>query len=67
MKIEFINYPYVYTDNGMRIDIDAINGNPKVGAELVENEFELGGVNGYYNVLVITSETECVNGVCPVK
>jgi hypothetical protein len=67
MKIVHIQYPYVITDEGQRIDIDAIHGTPKVGSELVEDEFELGGANGYYNILAVTSDSECVSGVCPVR
>ena len=58
MKIEFINYPFVFTDQGTRHEISEINGNPRVGAVLDE---ELNVVNG------AAVDVDCINGVCPVK
>ena len=57
MKIEFINYPYVFTDAGTRHEIKEIKGTPRVGALL---DAEL-------NVLGNSMDTDCVSGVCPIK
>lgn len=57
MKIEFINYPYVFTDEGTRHEISEINGTPRVGAMLDEE----------LNVLNNAVDSDCVNGVCPIK
>lgn len=57
MKIEFINVPYVFTDAGTRHEIREINGTPRVGAMLDEQ----------LNVLNNTVDSDCVNGVCPIK
>lgn len=57
MKIEFINYPFVFTDKGTRHEIDEINGTPRVGAELDDE----------LNVVRSVADGDCVNGVCPVK
>jgi len=57
MKIEFINYPYVFTDAGTRHNISEIKGTPRVGAMLDET----------LNVLNQAMDSDCVNGVCPVK
>jgi hypothetical protein len=61
MKVEYISYPFVYTDDGNRIDITNIVGHPKVGSELIVRE------DGEYCVQAVTSDSECVNGVCPIK
>ena len=34
MKIEHINYPYVFTDEGTRHNVSEIKGTPRVGATL---------------------------------
>jgi hypothetical protein len=57
MKIEFINYPYVFTDAGTRHSINEIKGTPRVGAMLDEA----------LNVLNQAVDSDCVNGVCPIK
>lgn len=57
MKIEFINYPYVFTDKGSRHNISEINGVPRVGSVLDEA----------LNVMSQDSDSDCVNGVCPIK
>lgn len=57
MTIEFINYPYVFTDQGTRHEISEIKGTPRVGAVL----------DADLNVLSSAVDTDCVNGVCPVK
>ncbi len=57
MKIEFINYPFVFTDQGSRHHVEEIKGTPRVGAEL---DSEL-------NVLSNTMNSDCVNGVCPIR
>lgn len=71
MKIIHIQYPYVITDTGQQVDIDAINGHAKLGAELEEEFFEGKEkgqyASGYYNILAVTSDSECVSGVCPVR
>lgn len=61
MKIEYIQYPFVFTDSGERIDIENIKGIPRVGAELSKINIK------EYEVQAVTSDSECVNGVCPVR
>lgn len=61
MKIEFIQYPFAFTDEGHRVSIDTIHGIPRVGSELVVR------ADGDYDVKASTNDSECVNGVCPVK
>jgi hypothetical protein len=58
MKIEFINYPFVFTDKGTRHTIGEIKGEPRVGATLDEN---LNVING------ASVDVDCINGVCPIK
>ena len=60
MKVVHIMYPYVITDDGNQIAIDGIEGTPRVGSELVPAEVG-------WKVSAITSDSECVNGVCPIK
>lgn len=57
MKVEFINYPFVFTDAGTRHHVEDIKGTPRVGSEL---DAEL-------NVMNSTSNSDCVNGVCPIR
>ncbi len=57
MKIDFINYPFVFTDAGTRHQINEIKGTPRVGAVLDDE----------LNVLSNAVDTDCINGVCPVK
>jgi len=57
MIIEFINYPYVFTDTGARHLIKDIKGIPVVGSTLDDD----------LNVTSKTSDSDCVSGVCPVK
>ena len=57
MKIEFIKAPYIYTDDGKRIEISKLKGIPRVGSELSED----------MRVLNNTSNSDCVSGVCPIK
>ena len=61
MLIEHIVFPFVYTSTGNRILIDNIVGTPRVGYSLVFIE------DGKYKVEAQTSDSDCVNGVCPVK
>ena len=60
MIIEYINYPFVYTDDGYKINISQIEGTPRIGSELISN-------GDFYTISAITSDTECINGVCPIK
>lgn len=61
MKIVHVNFPIVYTDSGKEISIASIIGHPKVGADLVAQG------DGSYVISAITSDSECVGGVCPVR
>lgn len=61
MKIEFIRYPIVITDDGKEIEVEKIAGHPKVGSELSLS------TDGTYKILAITSNSDCVSGVCPVR
>lgn len=60
MRIDFIHYPYAFTNDGRRIDIREIEGHPQVGVllEIVEDK---------YRVVGILEDSECVGGVCPVR
>ena len=64
MKIEFIQYPYLFTDTGARIEIDTVDGVPRVGAEIVP---AVDDHNYIFKVLSVTVDTECVGGVCPTR
>lgn len=57
MKIDFIQYPFVFTDAGSRHLVEDIKGTPRVGAEL-DNEL---------NVMSNVTNSDCVNGVCPIR
>ena len=57
MKIEFINYPYVFTNEGTRHNISEIKGTPRVGSFL----------DASLNVLSQSMDSDCVSGVCPIK
>lgn len=57
MKVEYINYPFVFTDDGKRINVAEIKGTPRVGSELDED----------LKVLNNTTNSDCVNGVCPIR
>ncbi len=57
MKIEFINFPFVFTDEGTRHHVSEINGTPRVGCELDQ---ELNVMNNNVN-------SDCVGGVCPIR
>jgi len=60
MKIDFIHYPYAFTNDGKRIDVREIEGHPhvRVVLELVDNKYRVKG---------ISEDLECVGGVCPIK
>jgi len=60
MKIDFIHYPYAFTNDGKRIDVREIEGHPYVGVvlELVDNKYRVKG---------ISDDSECVGGACPIK
>lgn len=60
MKIEFINFPFAFTNTGQRIEINKINQHPSVGALLKEN-------GDRYDVINAEVDENCVNGVCPIK
>jgi len=60
MKINFIHYPYAFTNDGKRIDVREIEGNPHVGVVLEV-------VNDKYRVKAISNDSDCVGGVCPIK
>jgi len=57
MKIEFITYPYVFTDEGTRHHVSDISGTPRVGSELDEQ----------LNVLNSIANSDCISGVCPIR
>jgi hypothetical protein len=61
MKIEFINPPFVFTDDGKRIHFDNIKGQIFKGSTLKAiNETD-------YEVTGSEVDPDCVGGVCPVK
>lgn len=57
MKIEFINYPYVFTDEGTRIHVEDIKGTPRVGSE----------IDSQMTIMNSNANSDCVNGVCPIR
>lgn len=61
MKIVFIKFPIVIMDDGSEVHISRIEGHPQVGAELIQVR------DGIYKISAVTSDSECVGGVCPVK
>lgn len=61
MKIEFIQYPYLFTDNGKRLHSSQVVGNIRVGVDLEEIDENTFRVTG--NLV----DDGCVNGVCPIK
>jgi hypothetical protein len=66
MKIDFINFPFAYTDTGARINVNNISGSPFVGSSLQhigknEDDEDLYEVNGS------EVDPDCVGGVCPIK
>lgn len=61
MQVVHIQFPFVITDDGQQIKIGDIDGHPKVGSNLV------GTSDGYYEVVANASDSDCVNGVCPVR
>jgi|BioPla2DNA2_1021312.scaffolds.fasta_scaffold100509_1 hypothetical protein len=60
MSIVFIQYPYVFTNNGKRLNINEIAGHIKVGAMIEE-------VEGKYKIVGNYNDSECVSGVCPIR
>lgn len=61
MIITHIQYPYVFTDTGARISVEDINTTPKVGGRLISSE------NDKYDMQMTSDNSDCVNGVCPIK
>lgn len=61
MIITHIQYPYVFTDTGTRISVEDINTTPKVGGRLISSE------NDKYDIQMTSDNSDCVNGVCPIK
>ena len=61
MKIEYITYPYAFTDEGYRIEVDLIEGNPKVGSQVIRT------IKGYKVISNTSDNNDCPNGVCPIK
>jgi len=57
MKIEFINYPWAFTDTGRRIRIGDVKGNVSVGVVLDEE----------LKVISNATDNSCVSGVCPIR
>lgn len=60
MKIEFIQGMWAYTDTGERISVKAFKTQPSVGDSVKY-------VMGVPTVMGKVSDSDCVNGVCPVK
>ncbi len=61
MRIEHIQYPFIFTDDGQRIHAKQVVGNIFKGATLTEKE------ENAYEVVGIEADENCVNGVCPVR
>ncbi|NDL68416.1 hypothetical protein [Anaerotalea alkaliphila] len=60
MQIEFIQYPYAFTNTGERVDIRTVAGHVRIGATL-----EPAGDG--YAVIGSGDDSECVGGACPIK
>ena len=58
MIIDYVHYPFIYTDTGKRVHFDELTGKPNVGDELTD---DLIVVKTQY------SDVDCPNGVCPIK
>ena len=58
--IEMIIYPWAYTKCGKRIRVAGILGNPSVGATIE-------GSGDKWKVKGISNDSDCPNGVCPIK
>ena len=60
MKIDYINPPWVFTDDKRRINMSEIIGIPRIGCTLGEDgeRFKVTGNN---------ANEDCVGGVCPIK
>lgn len=59
--IEHITYPYAFTDDGYRIPINDIKGNPKIGSEIIAT------TTGYHITSSTSDSVDCPTGVCPIK
>ena len=66
MRVDFIHYPFCFTDDGRRIEIAKIDGLVNVGSELAENA-ENGNDSKPFKVLSNNANSDCVNGVCPAR
>jgi hypothetical protein len=64
VQVVYIQYPHVYTDDGQRIQIENIEGHPKIGSELINAPVTF---DKLWIVQAVTSDSECVSGVCPIK
>ena len=60
MKVDMIIFPYVFTDDGQRINLGDIYSQPSVGDSLIES-------GDGYMVVKVGESSECVSGVCPLK
>ncbi|WZL81414.1 hypothetical protein QBE53_16695 [Vallitaleaceae bacterium 9-2] len=61
MRIEHIQYPFIFTDDGQRIHAKQVVGNIFKGATLKQTQEQA------YEVVGIQADENCVNGVCPVR
>ena len=60
MKINYISFPYAYTDTNERIHISEIQGN-------VQRDAVLEKTNTGYKIIGNANDESCPNGVCPVR
>jgi len=59
--IEFIRYPHYFTSEGKRIHKEDFDKEPKLGSTVEKQP------KGKYKVLTNNTNSDCVNGVCPIK
>jgi len=60
MKIDYINPPWVFTDNGKRINMSEIIGQVRIGCTLGED-------GERFKVTGNLADENCLNGVCDLK
>ena len=58
--VEFIQFPFAFTNDGKRINIKEVEGSVRVGSKIEE-------VEGKYRVIGSSNDSECVSGVCPIR
>ena len=61
ITIQHIDYPFVFLSNGERVRVSDFKESPRVGATVTKT------VDGMYAIKGVSNDSDCVNGVCPIK